>query len=85
MEECIKPWRPSRVEDVYETRGKERNWLDGGGSLKRKGREDDHGRGVRARERKIVNMVKFSASHEQGTGQGEGCLSSVSLGHRNCS
>ena len=35
--------------------------------LKRKGQEDDHGRGVRARERKIVNMVKFSARNEQGT------------------
>ena len=40
--------------------------MDGGG-LKRKGREDDHGRGVRARERKIVDMVKFSARNEQGT------------------
>lgn len=41
--------------------------MDGGVGLKRKGREDDHGRGVRARERKIVNMVKFSARNEQGT------------------
>lgn len=39
-------------------------WRSG---LKRNGREDDHGRGVRARERKIVNMVKFSARNEQGT------------------
>ena len=63
----IEPWWPSRVRAVYQKRGKEDNIWDGGGGLKRKGQEDDHGRGVRARERKIVNMVKFSARNEQGT------------------
>ena len=67
MEECIKPWRPSRIASGYEKRGKEGNIREGGGSIREKGREDDHGRGVRARERKIVNMVKFSARNEQGT------------------
>ena len=45
-------------------RGKEDNIGLSEGGLKR---DEDHGRGVRARERKIVNMVKFSARNEQGT------------------
>lgn len=65
--EYIEPWRRSSVREGNQNRGKEGNIGLEEDGLKRKGPEDDHGRGVRARERKIVNMVKFPARNEQGT------------------
>ena len=75
----IGPWRRAGGEDKYseQRKGGRHAAMDGG--LRRRKDTRMIMAGVRARERKIVDMVKFSARNEQGTRDKDkvGCCSHI--------